>query len=215
MPYNGESELGTAAVDDVITAGHINDIRARLGGAIPPVAGGYTTGRFNTALEPTGNEYGPTANFIIVVPIWLAEAIDITAVCITLTTTEAGKNARVGLYDADSSGVPSDLIEDAGAFTVASGVDKEESLAASRSVGPGLIYGALITDSATAAFSVSTFDSSLPMALFKHTGAGQKGWFPVFYGFAAQAYGALPDPCPALSLNDKAGYPIRIVLKQG
>lgn len=215
MPYNGETELGTAAVDDLLTAGHINDIRARLGGTIPIPSGRYTTGVRNHEREAPGNEFAPTVNFLCVVPIWLDKPIDVTALCITVVTADAGNLMRLGLYDSDSAGIPDALIEDAGEFSVGSVGRKEESLAASRSLGPGLIWGAVITDSATADLTVSTRDSSLVVGFKTLDAGGTAGYHAVYHGFAAQAYGALPDPCPTMDFLDKAPFPFRILLKEG
>lgn len=217
MPYNGETELGTAAVDDLLTAGHINDIRARIGGTPPVPSGGYTPGIFNRELAVTGNEYTPTADFLIVVPIRLDKSISVTHICVFTSTPHAGKVIRTGLYGAGSDGLPDGeaLIEEAAEGSAETPEAQEMALSGSRTLGPGLMYLALITDSATATFNVATRESSLPIQYLKYTGSGQKGWFPIMVGYASRAYGALPDPCPAMTYDERATWPIHFLLKEG
>lgn len=118
-------------------------------------------------------------------PFRVVSEITVTQMALNVTTAEAGKSVRLGIYRADEDLQPTSLVVDAG--TVSVGTTGKKSLAVEEVLSPGRYLISFQTDSATAAFRgwVASTESLLT-SLSANLGAVR---FRV-----ATPYEPLPDP---------------------
>ena len=128
-----------------------------------------------------------TANRLHGMPIYISSPCTITKIGVEVNTASAG-NARLGIYNMGSDGLPSGLLLDAG--TVSTGTTGEKEVAISQALFPGWYFLAIVTDNAIAqlrcinGYSSGSFLSGAPAANTLTTG---------YAPYVAHTYGTLPS----------------------
>jgi hypothetical protein len=145
----------------------------------------------------------PALNTMVLIPLLIENrrAFDRIA-CDVTTAGGTGGLARLGIYQSDVNGMPSSLIVDAG--TVANTTTGAKTVSISQTLGPGLYWLALVSQTATATYRSIT-QSQIPVPVstlsnasgvgFQHSGA-VSGVLP-----AAFVYGAGLTNCPRVALR--------------
>lgn len=139
----------------------------------------------------TGSPSSITADqlYLMAYPILRATTWD--RIAINVLTADAGKKARLGIYNNGTNLYPGSLILDAGEIDVGSTGDK--AIVINQSLAKGMYWVALISDGTpnfyAIAYHLDVLGSVSP-------GRQRATWKK------AQAYGALPDPFPAGAGSD-------------
>ncbi len=144
------------------------------------------------------------------VPCVLPAAVTCSHIGIHVDVGQAASNGRLGVYADSGSSGPGNLIEDAGAFTPTAAAFTDIAFAASRALGPGLVWLVLLLDTngATVTFERTLAGTALNVAIEQSgTAFMQSATLTV-----AQAFGALPASYGAGSPSTTT-VPPRIVLK--
>jgi len=166
---------------------------------LPPLQAGRWYGPSNEVAQTT---LALTVNRLYGMPICIPVTAFTEAIASRVTTLAGGTNIRLGLY-ADGGGVPGALLADAG--VVSGAVADEAALAMVKWLRAGWYWLACLSDGTPTLRAVSNGGPSLlGMATNIETDIHN-------HVYAAQAYGALPDPFPAPTYGSTGASP-RIML---
>jgi len=151
------------------------------------------TGEYYWPDMPGASTQGLTANFLCASPLIVARDITVDRIAIDVTTADAGKVARLGIYNLGVNLAPGTLLLDAGVVSLnAVGV---QALVINQALPKGIYFPTLVCDSNAALLAATDIPyriSSRFLGLNPTDFQKGNGWWTV-----AQAYGVLPDPFTA------------------
>jgi hypothetical protein len=141
-----------------------------------------------------------TADRIYAHPFNVPKTITLDKIGVNCTTLVAGGSLRLGIYS-DSNGEPSALVLDAGTVdTSGTGV---KTIDINQQLTPNMYWLAAASKSATHAFRVPAIAATINVC-------GVIDTLPTAVGthfYAAHAFGALPNPFPAVTSGTSLVYP--------
>lgn len=153
----------------------------------PPLKPGMAAGKYYTYpfVTTMANAF-VAANRLYAVPVYVSETNTFSKIGMEVTTGLAG-NARVGIYNIDTDGLPSTLVLDAGTFTTNAAAEKEVTI--SQSLSHGWYYLAFVSDVAVEVRAAAATGAGAFVL------GGQSSLLSVGTAYApyvALTYGALP-----------------------
>lgn len=170
--------------------------------AAPSFKPGMSTGRYYSypfVATTAGNTY--TADRLYGMPIFIGTSVTLTKIGLATTTGNAG-NARLGIYNMGTDGLPSTLLLDAGTVTTTAIAEKEITI--SQAVTAGWYYLGVVFDAGGAASNtrgISTANNG-SFVLGGSTAANIGTSFGPYVGLT---YGALPTPFGTPTFLDMVG----------
>lgn len=165
-----------------------------------PTAGIYTgSDRYSYGEFLTSGAFANVANgtSLWFFPIVLSRPYRLATVAIMVATAgAAGSLTRTGIYASNSSGLPGALVYDAGSLATDTTGFKEVTLATPVVLMPGVYWSATFSSVGTPALRGPNYPS-LPALSTTQSTAVLNTTFPSFRATGV-AFGALPDPAPAV-----------------
>lgn len=142
------------------------------------------------------------ANYLFAMPIYIPTTMTFDQIGFNVWTGAAG-HARIGIYADDGNVHPGALIFDSGEIDVT--VAGEKIVVINQTLAAGLYWLALVSEVAPKTYAYPSTSAFAPR--------GQNTLSSVNRGSmcVAQAYAALPDPCPALV---EGGTPFMVCLRR-
>lgn len=173
---------------------------------------GYVAGRYYTPLDhATPTPVGLSANLMYLVPFAVAQRTTFTRIGIKCTTAQAATNARLGIYRA-IDGVPSNLVLDAGAVSLATTGDKEITI--SQQFEAGDYFLAVLSNATTAQITWSLVNIAMRVWRYGLVGSDTADGAADLLMIAGFTYGALPATCPAVTFVGSTAVEPRIWLRK-
>ncbi len=182
-------------VDAVATAG-------ALSSPLPTLTGSLQASSLYVPSQWTGASHSntPTLNAISVAAFWLAGDSTITGLGTKTPSTTVGAYMRLGIYLDNGSGLPGQLLVDAGQINGDSGVDQELTFTGIPLQGGQWLWLAACAQGVTQSYRVlnqNTQSGPVPLLAGNFDNAGAAGYVTT----AATYSSGLPTPFPAASPN--------------
>jgi len=156
-----------------------------------PVFGKYTIGWPRFLIPMWG--FGTTAMTGVALRVWLAsvyvaENCKVDQISVNINTASAGMRIRIGVY-ADNGGTPQGgaLLVDSGDIDVSTTGTKTYAISPAVNLVKGTVWVCVLTEDAVMAFNRSAGTAS-------YLGGVMDGCY-----YTLDAWGALTDPCPAVT----------------
>ncbi|HEV8015206.1 MAG TPA: hypothetical protein VGP48_06715 [Stellaceae bacterium] len=198
-PAQGELAMATDSdelyLGDGASAGGI-----RLGPSFP--FPGYISGRYYVAGLTTNTTLTVTANQLYTMPFFCFRKQSFTKIGLQVSSFIASSNCRLGLYAPLVSNVaaPGALVLDSGAVSTAANGAIEATVGVT--LNPGLYFAAALFSAAVGVIEANSSNNLIPWLLGESLNNGLDA-----FSFAAQAYGALPNPADTVSFSQTNAFP--------
>jgi len=131
-----------------------------------------------------------TANVMYAVPLIVTRNVTVDRIAVFIVTADAGKVARLGIYNDGANLYPGDLLLDGGEISVANNTTTE-ALVINQALTKGIYWAVILSDGVPQPQKRGR-SSSAPLGVNPTNFGYQYGGWD-----RAQAYGALPDPFTA------------------
>lgn len=191
---DGDPALSTDEIPAARAGGNVKLTAGSIAGLASPsdFQSSIVTGYYYTykGLE-TSAAGSLAADTLYAIPIWFSSTETWTRIGIDVFFADAGKSARLGIYNNSASNRPGTLLVDAGTVSVAVAAAVEATI--SQSLAANTLYWlAIVTDTATAQFRQGSLDVGANTWVY---GVDDPLQFNDGISFGvAHAFGALPDP---------------------
>lgn len=129
------------------------------------------------------------ANRLYVAPVVVVRNMTIDRIAIDVTAGDAGKKARLGIYKDNGSGVPGDLLLDAGEVDVSDVETDEITISGDQVMLRGLYWLAVISDGTPSMFGPDKTKPPITVTGISTNFSKRLGEV-----FVDHTYGTLPDP---------------------
>lgn len=185
----GRTTASTGAIEEISVSGGLSFTGGVLTGA-PSIKPPMQAGRYySNPFILTVSSATLTANRLYATGIYIGNSTTITKIGIEQATGAAG-NARLGIYNMGTDGLPSSLVLDAGTVTTTSTAEKEITI--SQVLAAGWYYLAAVFDAGGAGASSRTIASLSPASW--GIGSASTTGFPTINSITGtHTYGALPS----------------------
>jgi len=150
-------------------------------------------------VEGTGTASALTAGRLYAFPFPISRDVTIDRLAIQVTTADAGKKVRLGIYQHGANVYPGALLLDAGEVDV--GANGVKEIVISQALPRSMYFLAIISDGVP---ELRRLHHHLALMGIDDTDFGK----PYIYWYKAQAYGALPGSFPAAGSRMRVAGPV-------
>lgn len=165
---------------------HQDDLDAHTKNELELYITGYYISSPFLSDQNKGTEVVPN-NTLYGMPFLIARDMTIDRIGTRCHVLEAGKSARLGIYNLGANMYPSTLLLDAGVVSLAAA--GQQDIVIAQALTKGMYFVALVSDATgTAEITTSYFTGGCPLGYSADSRNKNLGWT------VAQAYGALPNP---------------------